>query len=94
MFLCLPSLANTFQSIGYARRKHRDPCRRVVSLVMSLRVDKIYDRRVAWDHQLSEFNSEPYLQLSYEATRAVSIFSMASRDYRLTLCIFFRLILL
>ena len=41
---------------------------------MSIRVDKIYDRRVAWDHQLSEFNSEPYLQLSYEATRAVSNF--------------------
>lgn len=42
---------------------------------MSLRVDKIYDRRVAWDHQLSQFNSEPYLQLSYEATRAVSNFA-------------------
>lgn len=78
--LSLLSLTLTFQSIGYARRKHRDPCRRVVSLVMSIRVDKIYDRRVAWDHQLSEFNSEPYLQLSYEATRAVSNFIDGFKD--------------
>lgn len=59
---------------GYARRKHREPCRRVVSVVVSLRVDKIYDRRVAWDRKLSEYTSEPYQQLSYEAIRAVRFY--------------------
>ena len=58
---------------GYARRKHRDPCRKVVSLLMSLRVDRIYERRVAWDKLLSDFSSEPYQQLSYESLRAVNI---------------------
>lgn len=41
---------------------------------MSLRVDKIYDRRITWDRQLAEDTSEPYQQMSYEAVRAVSIF--------------------
>lgn len=68
-----------FFSPGYARRKHRDPCRRVVSIVVSLRVDKIYDRKVAWDRQLSEYTSEPYQQLSYESIRAVSFFSIKFR---------------
>jgi hypothetical protein len=36
-----------------------------------LRVDKIYDRKVAWDRQLANQNSEPYQQLSYEAIKAV-----------------------
>lgn len=57
---------------GYARRKHREPCRRVVSLLMSLRVDKIYERRIVWDKLLADRNSEAYGQLSFEAVRAVS----------------------
>lgn len=63
-----------FLSPGYARRKHRDPCRRIVSVVVSLRVDKIYDRRVSWNTQLTDYTSEPYQQLSYESIRAVSIY--------------------
>lgn len=56
---------------GYARRNDRDPCRRIVSLSMSLRVDKLNDRRVGWDQRLAQSTSEPYVQLSYEAVRAV-----------------------
>lgn len=56
---------------GFGRRKHREPCRKVVSLLMSLRVDKIYERRVIWDNKLAQENSEPYGQLSYEAIRAI-----------------------
>ena len=37
-------------------------------------MDKIYDRRVAWDRNLAEYTSEPYQQLSYEAIRAVIFF--------------------
>ncbi|KPI96671.1 Protocadherin Fat 4 [Papilio xuthus] len=62
---------------GYARRTHRDPCRRVVSLLLNLRVDRLYDRKVAWDNKLADKDSEPYQQLSYEAVRAIdSAFSM------------------
>lgn len=56
---------------GYARRKHREPCRKIVSILMSLRVDRIYERRVAWDPQLSDHQSEPYQKLSFETLRAV-----------------------
>lgn len=56
---------------GFARRKHREPCRKVVSLLMSLRVDKFYERRIVWDKLLADSNSEPYGHLSYEAIRAV-----------------------
>ncbi|XP_041986048.1 uncharacterized protein LOC121738197 [Aricia agestis] len=62
---------------GYARRVHRDPCRRVVSLLLSVRVDRLYDRKVTWDVKLADKESEPYQQLSYEAVRAIdSAFSM------------------
>ncbi|CAG5005343.1 unnamed protein product [Parnassius apollo] len=62
---------------GYARRIHRDPCRRVVSLLLNLRVDRLYDRKIAWDNKLADKESEPYQQLSYEAVRAIdSAFSM------------------
>ncbi|XP_055610047.1 uncharacterized protein LOC129756990 isoform X2 [Uranotaenia lowii] len=56
---------------GYARRKHREPCRRIVSLMLSMRVDKIYERRIVWDSVLANRDSEKFQQLSYEAVRAM-----------------------
>ncbi|XP_058067256.1 mucin-5AC [Anopheles bellator] len=56
---------------GYARRKHRDPCRRIVSLMLSMRVDKIYERRIHWDPSLADRGNEKHQQLSYEAIRAM-----------------------
>lgn len=56
---------------GHSRRKHREPCRRVVSILMSLRVDRMYDRRIVWDSKLMNRESDEYLQLTYEAGRAV-----------------------
>uniref|UniRef100_A0A182QG21 EGF-like domain-containing protein n=1 Tax=Anopheles farauti TaxID=69004 RepID=A0A182QG21_9DIPT len=56
---------------GYARRKHREPCRRIVSLMLSMRVDKIYERRIHWAPELADRGSEKYQQLSYEAIRAM-----------------------
>lgn len=56
---------------GTARRKHRDPCRKIVSILLSLRVDKIYDRKVVWANELGDQNSDSYQQLSYEAERAL-----------------------
>lgn len=56
---------------GYARRNDRDPCRKVVSIILSLRVDKIYERRVVWDSLLSQPGSDAYGQLSFESMRAI-----------------------
>ncbi|KAH1006455.1 hypothetical protein HUJ05_007190 [Dendroctonus ponderosae] len=56
---------------GTARRKHRDPCRKIVSVLLSLRVDRIYERRIVWANELLEKSSESYEQLAYEAERAL-----------------------
>lgn len=61
-------------SPGHARRKHRDPCRKIVSLLLSLRVDRLYERRVVWVSELGNKASESYQQLSFETERAVSNF--------------------
>ncbi|XP_060656394.1 uncharacterized protein LOC132791476 isoform X2 [Drosophila nasuta] len=56
---------------GYSRRKHREPCRRVISFHLGMRVDRIYEHRIVWDNKLMDRNSEPYGQLSYESVRAL-----------------------
>jgi hypothetical protein len=60
---------------GHARRKHREPCRKIVSVLLSLRVDRLYERRVVWASELADKTSDSYQQLAYEAERAVSIAS-------------------
>lgn len=45
-----------------------------MSIVLSLRVDKLYERKVIWAEELGDRNSESYQQLSYEAERAVMIY--------------------
>lgn len=57
---------------GHARRKHRDPCRKVVSVLVSLRVDRLYDRKIKWVNDFFDKSSESYQQLSYETEKAVS----------------------
>lgn len=66
---------------GTARRKHRDPCRKIVSVLLSLRVDRLYDRRVVWANELGDKNSESYQQLSYEAERAVNIYILNKYNF-------------
>ncbi|KAH8267098.1 hypothetical protein KR018_003735, partial [Drosophila ironensis] len=56
---------------GYSRRKHREPCRRVISFHLGMRVDRIYDHRIVWDNKLMDRHSEPFGQLSYESIRAL-----------------------
>lgn len=67
---CL-ELCHSLPRTGYSRRKHREPCRRVISFHLGLRVDRIYEHRIVWDNKLIDRNSEPYGQLSYESVRAV-----------------------
>lgn len=45
----------------------------VVSIVMSLRVDRMYDQRLTWTEKLQDKDSPEYLQLEYESSNAVSI---------------------
>lgn len=56
---------------GHARRKHREPCRKIVSVLLSLRVDRLYERRIVWASELADKSSTSYQQLAYEAERAV-----------------------
>lgn len=56
---------------------------------MSLRVDKIYERRIVWDKLLADRNSEPYGQLSYEAIRAVLLYFSLSDEMCYINVIFF-----
>ncbi|KAK5647794.1 hypothetical protein RI129_002686 [Pyrocoelia pectoralis] len=58
-------------SPGHARRQQRDPCRKIVAMVLSLRVDRLYERRVVWVSDLGNKGSESYQQLSYETERAM-----------------------
>jgi len=44
----------------------------IVSIVVSIRVDKFYDKKVVWDRGLADKDSESYQTLAYEANRAVS----------------------
>lgn len=44
----------------------------VVSMLTSVRVDRLYDKKVKWQENLRDPESEDYQQLSYEASQAVS----------------------
>lgn len=46
----------------------------VVSIVMSLRVDRMYDQQLIWTEKLQDKDSPEYLQLEYESSNAVSTF--------------------
>ncbi|XP_076679014.1 calcium-binding EGF-like domain-containing protein pawn isoform X2 [Andrena cerasifolii] len=56
---------------GYARLQHSLPCKKIISIVVSIRVDKIYDKRVVWDRGFTDRDSESYQTLAYEANRAI-----------------------
>ncbi|KZC07115.1 63 kDa sperm flagellar membrane protein, partial [Dufourea novaeangliae] len=56
---------------GYARLQHSLPCKKIISIVVSMRVDKIYDRKVVWDRGFTDKDSEAYQTLAYEANRAI-----------------------
>ncbi|XP_036142162.1 uncharacterized protein LOC105829558 [Monomorium pharaonis] len=56
---------------GYARLQHSLPCKKIVSIVVSIRVDKFYDKKVVWDRGLADKDSESYQTLAYEASRAI-----------------------
>lgn len=56
---------------GYSRHSHRQPCKRVVSVVASIQIDKIYEHKLTWNEKLRDSDSQEYLQLEYESARAL-----------------------
>ncbi|CAB0017785.1 unnamed protein product [Nesidiocoris tenuis] len=56
---------------GYSRHSHRQPCKRVISVVASVQIDKIYDQKITWSDKLRDVDSQEYLQLEYESARAM-----------------------
>jgi len=45
----------------------------IVSLALNLRIDRVYEKRMAWSNALKDADSDEFQQLSWEAVRAVSI---------------------
>ncbi|XP_033218717.1 uncharacterized protein LOC117174095 isoform X4 [Belonocnema kinseyi] len=43
----------------------------IISIVLSIRVDKIYDTKVVWNRELTNKESEAYQVLAYEANKAI-----------------------
>ncbi|KAI4479184.1 hypothetical protein M0804_011323 [Polistes exclamans] len=56
---------------GFARLQHSLPCKKIVSIVVSIRIDRFYDRKVVWDRGLADKDTESYQTLSFEANRAI-----------------------
>ncbi|XP_058798321.1 uncharacterized protein LOC131668284 isoform X2 [Phymastichus coffea] len=56
---------------GFARLTHSLPCKKIVSIVVSIRVDKIYDKKLIWTADLEDRDSEFHQTLVYEANRAI-----------------------
>uniref|UniRef100_A0A0C9PKG3 SP63_1 protein n=1 Tax=Fopius arisanus TaxID=64838 RepID=A0A0C9PKG3_9HYME len=56
---------------GFARIIRTLPCKRVISIVVSIRVDRIYDKEVVWNNSLLDKNSESYQEIAYESNVAI-----------------------
>ncbi|KAK0084705.1 hypothetical protein PV325_006553 [Microctonus aethiopoides] len=56
---------------GYARLIHTLPCKRVISILVSIRVDRIYDWKIVWNHDFNDKESESYQTIAFESNRAI-----------------------
>ncbi|XP_031784910.1 uncharacterized protein LOC100122207 [Nasonia vitripennis] len=56
---------------GFARKTHTAPCKKIVSIILSIRVDKIYDKTIVWTKDLGDKDSDTYHTLAYEANAAI-----------------------
>ncbi|XP_042242419.1 uncharacterized protein LOC121879718 isoform X2 [Homarus americanus] len=57
---------------GTARRRPRTPCKRIISLYMSLKVDRVGDQRIVWGGNYYNPESQEYRLLEWEARHAIS----------------------
>ncbi|XP_022186280.1 uncharacterized protein LOC111045231 [Nilaparvata lugens] len=56
---------------GYSRRRHRESCHRVLSLVLSIKPSKLYEHQLVWSNKLLDRESHEFIQIEYEASRAI-----------------------
>ncbi|KAK4321326.1 hypothetical protein Pmani_007867 [Petrolisthes manimaculis] len=57
---------------GTARRRPRTPCKRMVSLRVSLKVDRVGDQRIVWGGNYGNPESQEYQRLQWEAQHAIT----------------------
>ncbi|KAF0304780.1 sperm flagellar membrane protein [Amphibalanus amphitrite] len=57
---------------GFNRLRPRTACKRVVSVVMTMKVDGIGESRLAWQAALRNPNSEVFQQLAWDAEHAIT----------------------
>ncbi|XP_064114672.1 mucin-2-like isoform X1 [Macrobrachium nipponense] len=57
---------------GTARRRPRTPCKRVISLRVSVKVDRVGDQRIVWSGNYGNPESEEYRLLEWESHLAIS----------------------
>ncbi|XP_057329335.1 uncharacterized protein LOC130670138 [Microplitis mediator] len=57
---------------GFARFSHSLPCKKVVSIVVSIRVDRIYEWKLVWSKDFADKDSETYQTIAYESGRAIA----------------------
>ncbi|XP_067143608.1 uncharacterized protein [Centruroides vittatus] len=64
---------------GYARTFPRGPCQGVVSVLVSIRIDRIGDQKIIFNRNYLDPNNQIYQQMEYEARQAInSLFSYTS----------------
>ncbi|XP_068228652.1 mucin-2-like isoform X2 [Palaemon carinicauda] len=57
---------------GTARRRPRTPCKRMISLRVSMKVDRVGDQRIVWNGNYANPESEEYRLLEWESHLAIS----------------------
>ncbi|XP_071536445.1 uncharacterized protein [Panulirus ornatus] len=65
-------VSSCFCRPGTARRRPRTPCKRMVSLQVSLKVDRVGDQRIVWGGNYGNPESEEFRLLKWEARHAIS----------------------
>ncbi|KAH0554379.1 hypothetical protein KQX54_010176 [Cotesia glomerata] len=56
---------------GFARHSHSLLCKKVVSIVVSIRVDRIYDWKIIWSQDFADKESEIYQTIAFETNKAI-----------------------
>ncbi|CAD6239486.1 GSCOCG00008712001-RA-CDS [Cotesia congregata] len=56
---------------GFARHSHSLLCKKVVSIVVSIRVDRIYDWKIIWSPDFADKESEIYQTIAFETNKAI-----------------------
>lgn len=58
---------------GFARRRHREPCKAIYSLILSIKLDKLGDKKLNYDPDYFNPSSETYQTIEWETIHAVRI---------------------